>query len=278
MATQPIVVDGVEFQGEILDQDESDAFDYAYDRFMAPVDNEFERTFADPTVPNSQAQSQTVQTAVLRKTYKTETNYVSAMFQQRKEHVRNGVMIAKNLIGGAFKGVAGHGPELNMSWLQSWHLLRKATTAAETPSETWANYQDTSASGTFTNAPSSAAGSSNWLGWGSTNSTNINIDKRALVCILGFTIYDANRFVRSVKFTVDGVAMIPTQFQPYVQVAFNSGRAPFVPSKTYIFGPKANLGATIYVDQTSPVILVPLGFVIGQASYLINEIQTTVTL
>lgn len=281
---QPIIVDNVEYEGETLSEEEAVLFDLSFDRYIAPFRTSYERTLQAPPITNSPGAAGAIPTTVIKTSY-APMDEISVLLHERKDHIQSALMIAKNLIGGVFKGVAGHGPELVISILAPWHILRKATVALENPSESWDNFQNNVAAvipataATLTGGATwLGVGQNGWIGWGALNATAANIDKRVLVCIVGFCELSQNRPARSVQFQVDNITFVPTQLQPSMVLAPTTGRVPLVPSKTYIFPPRSQVTGTVYADGPLASILVPIGVAIGQASYMNQHFQTTVTL
>lgn len=286
--TASLIVNGVEFQGTPLSSEEQVAFDAAMDLYIAPLVHKREKTLSQVVDSTPQVGQQSApQPTVVERDVTEAWDGIAQLYQDHRADIYAAVQIAKTTLSGTFKGISGLGQELVISHLAPWHILRKATAAAETPSETWDNLQSAAASGTIVGfsggLPVWVVAANNYLGWGAANATAANMDKRALVLVLGYTELLSNGAggfpLRSIQFVVNGTTWGPTQLHPTTNLAPNNGRYPIVPAYSPILiGPRGVYSATVYSAEATASIPVILGVTIGQASYMNNHVLATVSL
>lgn len=273
MAELRIDLEGVNYQGEGLDDDENLAFDLAFDRYLAPLFDQVDLTYADVTTTAGSSGTTDLNTnsvtrqAQLERRVKIPQDVISQTYQARKEVARAAVAIAKTQLNGAFRGLYGSQNELVISEINSWHLLRTAN-ATEQPAPSW---QSWSSSTGFTGAGAAwAQGADNWIGYSTSNATAIHIDKNALIVVLGYVDAAAISPVQSVRLQVGNVTYTPTILKTKMSMAGANYRVPIVPAKTQILPPRTTVLGTIYNDNAIVSELIAIGFTIALADYANN--------
>jgi hypothetical protein len=278
-----ILVDNIEYEGAILSDDEDRIFDAHFNSLIATSSRRIELLYPDvrevaaapATAPltgtsASLARGELDRQPIQEKHVITPNSYLGDLYMAKREHLKAAVMIGKESLAGVFKGIDGRGTELVFSAINAWHILRDQT-ATETPANAWNNFLATQ------NA-AWASGNNNWLGFGATNSTNANIDKRCMVVIIGYAMLGVNRALQLVQLQVDTITFQPTILHPYMYLAPNQGRVPIVHAKTQVLAPKANYLGTVRADSAQVATIIALGMTIGQGSFMINRYLATVTL
>ena len=107
------------------------------------------------------------------------------IIKDAKTHIKGAAMIAKLLLNSHIESHSNSGG-IYMMPIQPWHLLRSQS-EAETPVEFWGDYQKGAEGGDLVYEVTRVAqGELNWVGYGMNNGKNINIDKKMLICIVGY--------------------------------------------------------------------------------------------
>ncbi len=282
--TQQLRIDleGVNYQGEGLDEDENLAFNLAFDRYLAPLFDQIDLTFAEVTAgamdgtTDLNTNSVTRQ-AQLERRVKIPQDVLAQTYQARREVVRAAIAVAKSQLNGAFRGLYGSQNELIIGEMNAWHILRKAN-ATELPAEAWDMWSGTAASGTYTAQGAAwAQGADNWIGYGSTNANAIHVDKNVLLVILGYTDLAAVSPVQSVRLQVGNITYTPTILKTRIGLSPANYRTPIVGAKTQLLPPRTTCLGTIYTDRAIASELVVIGFSIGTADYMNNHYLATVS-
>lgn len=271
---EELVIDGKSINLGILSETEKSIFNEHFDRYIAPMYDQIELTIGSPPDPTT---SSTVnQQLSLEKRVRIPADVLSQLLQSRKDHVRSGVAAAKSVFTSAvFKGVEGAGSDIVFGPIRAWHILRTTDAGAETTTQGWDLWNGAVATLTPT---AWAQFADNWIGWGANNGTAINIDRRALIVVLGFAELSENSPVESIQLQINGDTMTPTSLQQNVQLAPSDSRVPIVPCRTVILRPGDAVLGTAYTDISQISKLIAVGVTIGTANYMNNHRLATVQL
>ena len=171
-------------------------------------------------------------------------------------------MVAKDKFDAPFTGMSAGDSEIGMQKIRPGQILR-TTAASETPSNTW--------SFSFT------ADADYWIGYGSNNTTAVNIDKDVLLLCLamGFT-QGSQPVVEEVLIKVGGTEY-PVMVVRDAWTADNKFKVRAVPIRPFILVPKATCLGQTYSIAAGTNELVMYGLAFGMGRFLRKQEYTSVS-
>ena len=101
-----------------------------------------------------------------------ESGFLGRLFHDNEAKIIGAAEVAKKQLEAPFAGLFASDSEFGMQLIRPAHVIRD-TTAAETPIDDWTS--------NLISAAGFTANSDYWIGYGTNNTTAINIDKRLLV-------------------------------------------------------------------------------------------------
>lgn len=268
-----IMMDGIDYQGDELSADELRVFNQHFDRYLAPLYSEVDLVTsapADGSDPSTMERRRLIPEGA-----------IARMIQQRKDHVRMSIMVAKRMVGGTFKGIDGRGTEVVFGPIRPWHILRSAATAAETCSIAWGAISGTGGGAIAawaTGNTLSGGASDYWIGYSTNNTTPINIDKRLLMLVMGYSSIGPDHVVESVQLTVDSTTYQPTTIDIPLSLAPSDYRVSYVAAKSQIISPRAQVLGTVATSAAQIDTLQVIGVSTGQAALMIQQYTAAPTL
>lgn len=185
------------------------------------------------------------------------------LYKENMAAIKGGLEVAKNKLDAGFGGMAAGDAEIAMQDIRPGHILR-TTGTTETPSNDW----------TF----SFAADADYWIGYGTNNTTSINIDKELLLLALGvwFT-QGANPVVEELLIKV-GATDYPVEVIRDAWAADNPWGIRAMPIKPLLLVPKDTCLVQSYSIEAGTQELVLLGLAFGMGRLLRKQSFTSVSL
>ena len=179
------------------------------------------------------------------------SSFLEDLFKDSYPYIRAGLEVAKTELGGApFRGMFGGDSELVMQLIRPAYVIR-TTGATETADNTW--------SFTFT------AGNDYWIGFGTDNTTAINIDKRACVVPLAVAWTQGGSPTVEELYVQLGGTAYPVNVVRHGWYADNINRVRYARIRPQIWRPKSRPLVQVRVLSASvqELVLVGIAFVMG---------------
>ena len=188
--------------------------------------------------------------------------FLQDLFQDHAGLIHAACRVAKEMLGNiAYRGMMAGDNELGVSLIRPC-MVKRTTGGTETPSGDW----------TF----SFAAGSDYWLGFGTDNTTALNIDKRLLVVPMAVWWSQGGApVVEELQFRV-GQNVYPYQVIRHGWIADNQNRVRAARIRPMIWAPKDTVLSQVssLVANDQEMVLVGLAFAKGD--YLSTRLPTSV--
>ena len=181
----------------------------------------------------------------------SHNSFLEDLFKDNYANIRAGLQVAKSELQAApFKGMFAGDSELAMQLIRPAYVIR-TTGATETADNTW--------SFTFT------AGNDYWLGFGTDNSTAINVDKRA--CLIPLAVAWTQGGLPTVEevYVQLGGTSYPVNVIRHGWYADNLNRVRYARIRPQIWRPKSRPLVQVRVLSASvqELVLVGIAFVMG---------------
>ena len=183
------------------------------------------------------------------------------LFQENQKRIEGAAEVAKNLLGAPFRGLSSADSEFGFQLIRPQHV-RRTTAATEATAETW-NF-------TFT------ANADYWLGFGTDNTTALNIDKRALVVPLGVAFTNGGQPLVEELLLQVGATTFPVVVLRHAWLADNANQVRFVPIRPNIWIPKQTVLGQVYSYAAGDNQLVLLGITFAKGDLLRAQNPTAI--
>lgn len=183
-----------------------------------------------------------------------EAGYIRRLFERNRVEIEGALAVAKYKLQAPFRGISAGTSEIGVRVLRAADIMR-TTGATETPNNDW----------TFAFA---TAGNNNWIGFGTSNGTAINIDKRLLVLVLAAMFTQGGApIVEDMQWQIGGTTF-PMEVVRHSWVADNDNRVRIAALRPKILGPKQTALVTTRTSFVGSNELVLLGLAFGLGNYL----------
>lgn len=192
-----------------------------------------------------------------------ESTILSSLFRENERKVIGAAEVAKEKLDAPFTGLSAGDSEFGMQLIRPGHVLR-TTGSTETCETTWIR--------TLT------ADDDYWIGYGTNNTTAVNIDKRLLVLVLGVTFTSGNAPVSEELYLTVGSTTYPVMVLRNGWWADNPNGVRFTRIRPLIFVPKTTVLGRTYQELAGEQELVLVGISFGMGDLLrtreLSSVQT----
>ena len=195
-------------------------------------------------------------------------SFLQELYDVNRENIKSALMVAKAKLDAKFGGLLCGDSQIGIQRIRAGHILRD-TTAAETCINTWVS--GSIATGAFTSA------TDYFLGYGTNNTSALNIDKEACVLILGaeFTA-GVSPTVEELYLQVDAT-IFPVVVLRDAWAADNKHRRKATKFPPILCEPKSTvLGQVRSIAASSVQELRLLGVTFGKGRYLRTQTYSSV--
>lgn len=182
-----------------------------------------------------------------------QQGYLRRLFEQNRVEIQAALAVAKMKIAATFRGIEASSSELGVRLIRAGDIMR-TTGTTEAPSNDW----------TF----AFAAGSGNWLGFSATNGTDLNIDKRMLMLVLGVMFTQGTSpVVEDIQWKIGGQTF-PMEVIRHAWVADNENRVRIASIRPKILSPKQTINVQARTTLAGTNELTVVGLTFGLGSFL----------
>ena len=188
----------------------------------------------------------------------TPNSFKAWLYKTNYEKIKGALEVAKSKFESTFAGMAASDSMIAMQDIRPGHILR-STGATETPANDW--------------TVSFTADGDYWVGYGTNNTTAINIDKELLLLLLGVWFTQGVQPVVEELLVQVGQTAYPVEVIRDAWVADNDWKIRAIPIKPLLLVPKDTCLIQSYsiLAATQELVLVGVAFGMGrllrQASY-----------
>lgn len=183
-----------------------------------------------------------------------EQGYLRKLFERNRVEVQAALAVAKFKIQATFRGISAGTSELGVRLIRAGDIMR-TTGGTETPNNNWEF-----AFGT--------AGNNNFIGFGTSNGTAINIDKRILILVLGAMFTQGGSPVAEDFSWQIGGTTFPMEVIRHAWVSDNENRVRVAALRPKILSPKQTVYTQVRTSLVATNELVLVGLTFGLGSYL----------
>lgn len=178
---------------------------------------------------------------------------LTALYQQNLDKIVGAAAVAKNQLSMRFGGAMPSDTEFGIQHIRPMHVLR-TTATTETVDLDWTR--------TFT------TDSDYWIGFGTNNTSAINVDKRAVVLPLAVTFSQGtDPTVEEIYHQLNGTTY-PVQVLRHSWMSANNPRVRYAAVRLGLWVGKATVLTQIYSIVAAQQQFVPLGVTFGSGAYL----------